>query len=643
MSTRTDPAAQIDIDALEQDFDQLENMADCVRLSGYALADPLARARQGQMAREVARVERRKGADDTEVTLRQANLDRANARFELLYEERDRAQVARPEFDAETATIYGRVTDAGVPQTDMTVMAIGDGERLAFTCTDDLGVFSMSVPPDIELVLSVRSKEGADLYRDAETTSVAKGQQLYREIDLSRGAEPPCPDPGDPDTPQPEEFTMVDLTGQPETRAVSVIASLGLKLGARKVEPTADMIGLILSHDPEAGSTVKLGDAVDIVVGGKVQITVPDLVGLTLDQAQATLKKAGLAQGEVKLVPVVNERAGLVVDQEPKAGTEADPGATVDISVGVAQEPEPDLVAVPNVTGLSRDEAEAKLKEADLSVGAISEVPVAGGQVGKVVNQSPAAGAKVDPGSAVALVIGKKAEEQPDEIKVPNVIGATRKDAEAILKGAGLSVGDIKTQLVPYSQAGRVLDQSLGVGSTANPGDPVALVIGERRVTVDQRRVPLVTGRKSDEAAELLKAAGFTMATRETAVTAPAQVGVVLAQNPQPGALAPAGSTVAVRVGTQLREPGRGGGVIRGGQTVNPVVGRIIGLTEVRLGADAGVAETLEKANITTLADIDKLLSMDRREARETLGLRTLADSDRMLRALKRARAQVED
>ncbi len=374
MTTSNEFTKAINLGEFSAEVTRVEDLADRVRLAGYGLASPLVTAREGQMKREVARVARRKGADHPEVALREGNLERAKARFALFSEELDRARISRPEVDPEQgAAIWGRVVDDGVPQSNLTVSAFGDGVRLDFSCTDDLGGFSLNLPADTKLVLSVRDKEGAERFRDSEGAALATGQQLYREIDLTRGAETPCPDPG-PDVPPDEAFPMLDLVGRTEAAALSLLANQGLKVGKRSEEPVKGKPRLILSHVPEAGTTVKRGDSVDIVVGVSTQVQVPDLVGLTLPRAEKLLKKLGLVPGRLTQVPVSKERGGQIVEQTPPPGALVDPGAAVELSIGVAGEDGPLLVTIPDVTGGTVDAAEATLKEAGLARGGVSEV-----------------------------------------------------------------------------------------------------------------------------------------------------------------------------------------------------------------------------------------------------------------------------
>ncbi len=638
MSKSTDFTKCVNLDDFSQDVTRIEDLSDRVRLASYGLADPLVQARAAQMNREVGRTAKRKGADHPEVALRRANADRAEARFALFSEELDRARISRPELDVEKgAAIWGRVVDDGVPQPGLSVSAIGDGVRLDFGCTDDVGSFALELPANTGLVLSVRNKDGAELYRDPEPAELETGQQQYREIDLTRGAETPCPDPG-PDVQPDETFSMLDLVDRTEAAALSLLANRGLTLGKRTTEPVEGREGLIISHVPEAGATVKRGDSVDIVVGASARVQVPDLIGLTLERAHVLVERARLVPGRLTQVPVKKERAGLIVEQTPLPGTLADPGSAVAMSIGVAEDDEPGLVTVPDVTGGSVDEADAKLKEAELKRGETTEVPVPPEKVGIVVAQSPGAGAMVAPDTAVALVAGKPAEDD-SEITVPDLRGKPLGDAEAILKAAELTLGDLSEKPTEKVPAGAVLDQSPPPGSLVAPGDAVNLVIGAPLVVeVARAKVPQVTGMTLDEALAVLKETGFGADRTERPVDAPAQVGIILAQKPKAGSTAEAGATVTLVVGIASQGTERLG--------VDRTVARIAELAQDELverqvlatsEPRGAFAARLDKAGVKTLADVDKLFARDRRELCEILGLRTLAQTDPAIRALRRA------
>jgi beta-lactam-binding protein with PASTA domain len=111
-------------------------------------------------------------------------------------------------------------------------------------------------------------------------------------------------------------------------------------------------------------------------------ISVPDLVGQTQSEAEATLKRAGLALGNVTKLSSPTRPIGSVSGTDPVAGASVTPGSAVNLQVssgppqvaaptvvGSAQPAAP--VAVPKMVGLTRSAAVERLKNAGLVVGAV--------------------------------------------------------------------------------------------------------------------------------------------------------------------------------------------------------------------------------------------------------------------------------
>ena len=144
--------------------------------------------------------------------------------------------------------------------------------------------------------------------------------------------------------------------------------------------------------------------------------TMPRLLDQPEAAAIAILGRLGLKVAQ-RLTQRAPERAGLVISQTPAAGTPITADTAVTLVIGTAGEG--DTVVVPDVAGLSRDEAEAKLKEAGLAVGQLSEAP--GTPVGTVLKQDPAAGVRVAPGTAIALVVAVQPPE--NRVEVPDLVG----------------------------------------------------------------------------------------------------------------------------------------------------------------------------------------------------------------------------
>lgn len=194
----------------------------------------------------------------------------------------------------------------------------------------------------------------------------------------------------------PERYAVPDLVGKSINQADSVLADLGLLLGAR-TEAFSETVGkdLIISTLPAAGSEVRRGTSVDVVVSkGPDLVTLPSYVGFNADQAMAELGDSGFKPSQTlafsDTVPV-----GIVISQTPEAGSVARNSA---VKLTVSQGPE--LVTVPNLIGKKAADASRALE--DLGLKFTIYRPLTQGP-GKVVGQSIKAGTKVKRGTVIKI------------------------------------------------------------------------------------------------------------------------------------------------------------------------------------------------------------------------------------------------
>jgi hypothetical protein len=99
----------------------------------------------------------------------------------------------------------------------------------------------------------------------------------------------------------------------------------------------------------------------------------------------------------------------------------------------------PTTVVVPRLVGLTEREAMAALERAKLKLGE-RKTETAPDQNGRVLYQSPDAGAKLAPGSSVSLVIGSA---ETETVQVPSLVNVTLKTAKKKIKAAGLKLGEV--------------------------------------------------------------------------------------------------------------------------------------------------------------------------------------------------------
>ncbi|MEO8518262.1 MAG: Stk1 family PASTA domain-containing Ser/Thr kinase [Dermatophilaceae bacterium] len=126
-------------------------------------------------------------------------------------------------------------------------------------------------------------------------------------------------------------ITFQDWTGKPAAQAVKALTDAKLKVDATKKD-WSDTVprGLVISQSP-AGGTLFLGDPVTLVVSkGPQLVLVPDLFGKKDGEAKALLESQGFA---VKIDKVLGGPFGLVTAQSVPAGTKAQSGSTITLTV----------------------------------------------------------------------------------------------------------------------------------------------------------------------------------------------------------------------------------------------------------------------------------------------------------------------
>lgn len=188
-------------------------------------------------------------------------------------------------------------------------------------------------------------------------------------------------------------------------------------------------VGSIASTDPKASTPVPIGATVTVHISkGPEPIEVPNLSGSDVDTARTQLEDLGLNVGEVTEEFDPNVAEDAVISSDPGPGTSLKRGEKVNLTISTA-------VAIPDVTGMDRDEAKQTLKDAGFTVKESREDSLAGTSEDSVVTVSPEPGTLVDPAENTKVTI-----TLPGKITVPDVTGMTVKDARTKLSDIGLKI-----------------------------------------------------------------------------------------------------------------------------------------------------------------------------------------------------------
>ncbi len=197
-----------------------------------------------------------------------------------------------------------------------------------------------------------------------------------------------------------ETMAVPNVVGKTEAEARKAIQGAGLTVGSVTKEYSADVAsGKVISTNPAAKKVVNHSTPVDIVVSqGKQPTTVPDVTGMSQDEATTALENAGLKRGTVKKDYSDTVPKDAVISSSPKAGESAYYGDAVSITISRG----PENVEVPDVTGMSEEEAVSALEDAGLKARVEYSL---GGLFDKVRSTEPAAGTRVKTGSTVTVTV----------------------------------------------------------------------------------------------------------------------------------------------------------------------------------------------------------------------------------------------
>ena len=197
--------------------------------------------------------------------------------------------------------------------------------------------------------------------------------------------------------------SVPQLLGLTTEAAQQALTAAGLKVekidGTR--HPSAPR-GTVVWQDPPAGVVVPQGTSVQLTVSqGPQPIPVPDVVGYDGAIGQSLIQASGLKVGSIDSAQTAAPK-GVIVNTRPTAGKSLNPGGRVTLVVSAGAP----TISVPNLTGLTLDQARAALEQANLTLGTYFRRS-SGAPSGTVIEQHPAAGTLSSPGVAVDVILAR--------------------------------------------------------------------------------------------------------------------------------------------------------------------------------------------------------------------------------------------
>ena len=231
---------------------------------------------------------------------------------------------------------------------------------------------------------------------------------------------------------------------------------------------------------------------------------VPNLIGKVyaeLDRKQ--YPNIEIVQGDTAYSDKYEE--GLIMDQKPKANEQIPIGSQVTVYVSMGEEKD-ELPAMAPMQGMTKEVAQNYIDalKGDL-VAKYEEIFDDKIPAGQVVKTDPQQGAPLERGQTVVIYLSKG----PDKVKVPNVIGKSRDQAERLLNNNGFK--NIRFETEESDQAKDTVTRlSVNVNEAVSLDTEIVVYLSEG---VIRERVPLVEGKTLEEAKKLLNDRGFKTIT----------------------------------------------------------------------------------------------------------------------------------
>lgn len=205
----------------------------------------------------------------------------------------------------------------------------------------------------------------------------------------------------------------------------------------------------------------------------------------------------------------------------------------------------PEQATVPQVTGLTQAEAFAAIQRANLAPDTGTEVRNNDCVQGRVANQEPGQGTRLQPNEVVTVYICAG----PATAKIPDtLVGTTFENAKRQLENAGFTVK--RAEVDDGAPKDTVLRVSPEEGAQVAEGEEVTLTVSRGNVGT----VPNVVNSYVNDAKEELEDAGYQVRVRSGDPVPPGEEGRVTKQDPRPNTKLQKGKRVTITV-TVAEEP----------------------------------------------------------------------------------------
>lgn len=225
-------------------------------------------------------------------------------------------------------------------------------------------------------------------------------------------------DPGEKNTP--ETASVLNVIGQNLEEGRARLEEEGFVVAVNPVETLEQNPNVVIDQEPKEGVEMEKGSTVTLsVTATPKSVPVPDITGMTPEEAKQTLSTHGLRLGSIRDSEYSEEiGAGKIIRTSPEPGSPVEPGTA--INVYPSKGPEQKMAIVPNITGISKEDAKKYLEENKLILGDASEEYNEDVKKGLTFYQQYRSGDQIPEGTTVDIKVslGKKPDPEPSPVDI---------------------------------------------------------------------------------------------------------------------------------------------------------------------------------------------------------------------------------
>jgi beta-lactam-binding protein with PASTA domain len=203
-----------------------------------------------------------------------------------------------------------------------------------------------------------------------------------------------------------------NLEGKDVVYALELLSELELNTKVKGSEYTIDIPkNHVVFQEPQPGSEIKKGRDVKIIISkGPKTISMPNLIALSMQQANIILEENDMCRGELSRTYHTEIEKDGIIAQVPDAGAVIARGACIDLLVSKGTRP--GAFKMPDLAGLTLEDALQSIEKINLTIGKLKS----GYQKRKprniIMEQEPASGHRVISGSPVSLLINREPQKE---------------------------------------------------------------------------------------------------------------------------------------------------------------------------------------------------------------------------------------